>query len=193
MPSTGWSPVPAGGPVDERPPPEITVLGEPAVATETEPVARRGGSAALVVAALVLLFAVVRSEQAPPPPVPQLDAELTLVPDAVSITQSGILVIPVLLQDRGAGLRVLSAAPYAEPVREDPIAQPPLGVAAGQSRRFVVLVAPDCRLLTPRSGLDFRASLLLRIAGSQDERQLGLDLATDPAVAGAVAGLCRRD
>lgn len=145
------------------------------------------------VAALAVLLAALREEPPAPAPVLPVDAALTLVPDDVSVTQSGVLVVPVLLRDRGPGLTVVDATAYAEPVRDDPAASPPQTVAPGQARRFVVLLAPDCRLLTPRSGLQFRASLLVRVASAGAEQQLVLPLGDTPAVADRVAGLCRRD
>ena len=149
----------------------------------------------LAVAAAVVLGSVVGRQDPLPSPLPAssgVGADLSVVSGAVSVSQSGVLVVPVLLRDRGLGLRVVSAQPYAEPVREDPTASPPQAVLPGQSRRFVVLLAPDCRFLTPRSQLSFRASLLVRVAQAGATHQLAVELDRDPAVASAVAGLCRR-
>ena len=119
-------------------------------------------------------------------------ASLRVVSRAVTVSQGGVLVVPVLLQDLGPGLTVVEAQAYAEPVREDPVTTAPHGLDAGQARRFVVLLTPECGLLTTRSRLAFRASLLLRVEQGGDRRQLVLDLGADEAVARFVDGLCRR-
>lgn len=159
-----------------------------------DPRPRRGPVLLLGVLAALALIVVLGHEDPPPapPPGPPVDAALTLVADAVSVTQSGVLVVPVLLQDRGPGLRVVDATAYAEPVRTDPAVEPPLGVAPGASRRFVVLLAPDCRLLSPRSGIAFNASLLVRVTAGDAEQQLVLPLGAEPSVLDRVTGLCRR-
>ena len=133
-----------------------------------------------------------REEQPRPEPriaVP-VAAELRLAGRPVSVSQGGVLVVPVVLQDLGPGLTVTSARAYAEPVREDPVVDPPDEVEAARAGRFVVLLTPDCDLLTTRSRLVFRASLLLQVEQDGSSLQLVLDLGRDPSVAGLVAGLC---
>jgi hypothetical protein len=122
-----------------------------------------------------------------------VDAQLRLAGRAVSVSQGGVLVVPVVLQDLGPGLSVTSARAYAEPVREDPVIAPPEQVAAGQAERFVVLLTPDCDLLTARSRLAFRASLLVQVEQDGASLQLVLDVGSARAVASVVDGLCGRD
>ena len=117
---------------------------------------------------------------------------LVLLADQLSVTQGGVLVVPVELRNPGPALQVRSAGAYAEPVREDPALQAPERVAAAAQRRFVVLVAPDCRLLQPGSPLRFQASLLLRVARGSAASDLLLDLSSEPAVRDTVTSLCRR-
>lgn len=120
-------------------------------------------------------------------------AHLVLLPEQLVVTQSGVLVVPVELRNPGGLLRVQSAAAYAEPVLADPEVQAPTSVRAGQSRRFVALLAPDCRLLQPGSWLRFSASLLLKVGHGSSDEDVVLDLADAPAVRERVAALCRRD
>lgn len=117
--------------------------------------------------------------------------ELVLLPEQLVVTQSGVLVVPVELRNPGALLRVQAAAAYAEPVLVDPEVQAPQSVRAGQSRRFVALLAPDCRLLQPGSWLRFSASLLLKVADGSSDEDVVLDLAGAPVVRERVAALCR--
>ena len=63
---------------------------------------------------------------------------------------------------------------------------------AGQAQRFVVLLTPACDLLTTRSRLVFRASLLLKVEQAGARRQLVLDVGGDPSVSRVVDGLCGR-
>lgn len=122
----------------------------------------------------------------------QAPPTLVLLPDQLSVTQGGVLVVPVELRNPGALLTVRSAGAYAEPVREDPVLQAPEQVQEGAQRRFVVLVAPDCRLLQPGTALRFQASLLLKVARGSAAQDLLLDLAAEPAVRDTVVSLCRR-
>lgn len=178
-------------------PPPVTVRGGPA---ERVPDPRAGTllrGLGLVLAVTAVVLAVVqgqREEQPRPEPrtaVP-VDASLRLVGRSVSVSQGGVLVVPVLLQDLGPGLTVASARAYAEPVREDPVVDPPGELAPGRAARFVVLLTPACELLTTRSRLAFRASLLLQVEQGGASLPLVLDLGRDPAVAGVVDGLCAR-
>ena len=125
-------------------------------------------------------------------PAPTRAADLVLLPEQLVVTQSGVLVVPVELRNPGGPLRVEAAAAYAEPVLTDPEVQAPASVRAGQSRRFVALLAPDCRLLQPGSWLDFSASLLLKVERGSSDEDVVLDLADAPAVRERVAALCRR-
>lgn len=147
----------------------------------------------LAVAAAVVLGVVVGRQDPLPGPerAPQpVGGDLSVVASGVSVSRGGVLVVPVVLQDRGSGLTVEHAQAYAAPVREDPSTSPPRVVPPGESRRFVVLLAPDCRFLTPETGLSFSASLLLRVRHAGGSEQLVLEL--DPAVAAVVRRLCRR-
>lgn len=150
------------------------------------------GPVLLGLAALAVLLVAALGQRPPPPVAPPVDAALRLVAEDLTVSQGGVLVVPVVLQDHGPGHRVLSAGTYAEPVRTDPYATPPDAVAPGDARRFVVLLAPDCRLLGPRSGLEFRASLLLQVGNGRASQQLVLDIGTDPVVRARVQGLCGR-
>ena len=182
---------------DDPAPPVVTVRGGP---TERVPDPRAGAALrglGLLLAAAAVVLAVVQGqrEERPPtdrrPEVP-VDASLRLVGRAVTVSQGGVLVVPVVLQDRGPGLTVTSARAYAEPVREDPVTTPPDEVDGGQAARFVVLLTPDCRLLSERSRLAFRASVLLQVEQAGDRRQLVLDVGSDRSVARVVDGLCAR-
>ena len=182
----------------ELEPPVVTVRGGP---VERVPDPRAGAAlraAGRVLAAGAVVLAVVQGqrEERPrlePREVVPVDAELQLAARSISISQGGVLVVPVVLQDLGPGLTVTSARAYAEPVREDPVTTQPGQVAPGRAQRFVVLLTPDCDLLTTRSRLAFRASLLVQVEQGGASLQLVLDLGSDPAVARVVDGLCDRD
>lgn len=182
-------------PEERRPQVTLTASSAPRVQDELsrpESTPRRGLSRWLLVLLPVLLLVVVllgeEPEQAEPPVA--ADVDLVLLADRLSVTQSGVLVVTVQLTNRGEALQVRRADAYASPVVEDPVLQAPEEVAAGQQRRFVALVAPDCRLLRPGSGLDFTASLLLRVGRGSVDHDVVLDVATDPVVRERVAGLC---
>lgn len=179
-------------------PPVVTVRGGPGerVADPRAGAALRTVGLVLAGAAVVLAVVQGQREERPrvaPREVVRVDAELRLASRSLSVSQGGVLVVPVVLQDLGPGLSVTSARAYAEPVREDPVTTPPGEVAPGTARRFVVLLRPDCDLLTTRSRLGFRASLLVQVEQAGDSLQLVLDLGADPAVARVVAGLCVLD
>jgi hypothetical protein len=178
-------------------PPVVTVRGGPA---EWVPDPRTGAAlraAGLVLAGVAVVLAVVQGQREEQPR-PQrrtavpVDAELRLVGRGVSVSQGGVLVVPVVLQDLGPGLTVTSARAYAEPVREDPITSPPDQVGSGQAERFVVLLTPDCDLLTTRAQLAFRASLLLQVEQGGARLSLVLDVGSDRSVSRVVDGLCGR-
>lgn len=178
--------------------PEVTLVSTSATSTataeraeEAEPRRRRPMLVLLVPLALVAL--VLTRPAAPPAPSPQPVPSLVLLEDQLVVTQGGVLVVAVELRNPGDALRVRSARAYAQPVVDDPVVQAPETVRAASDRRFVTLLAPDCRLLQPGSPLRFSASLLLQVASGSEAQDLVLDLATAPAVTERVAGLCRRE
>jgi len=144
----------------------------------------------LLLVALGLALTTGRTPAAPPPVAATFDAELLLLGERLSITQSGILVLPVELRNRGGALQVRRAEAYGSPVRDDPAVQAPQEVAAGERRRFVALIAPDCTLLDGGQSALFEASLLVRLASGSVSRDLVLDLADSELVRERVAGLC---
>ena len=182
--------------------PEVTLvrtsaqLPRGAAAPEQDRAPRRSGGVLVATSLVALLVAVVASRE-PAPRTPQPDAvpvvEALLVVQArdLSVTQGGVLVLPVELRNGGSRLQVESASAYAEPVAQDPVLQAPTEVAPGAQRRFVALVAPDCRLLRPGSPIEFRATVLLRVAVGSLSQDLTADLAAAPGVRERVAGLCR--
>jgi hypothetical protein len=183
------------GPPD---PPPVTVRGGPA---ERVPDPRAGAllrAVGLVLATAAVVLAVAQGQREERPRTDEqrtavpVAASLQVVGRAVSVSQGGVLVVPVLLQDLGPGLTVTSARAYAEPVREDPVVTPPAEVAPAGAARFVVLLTPACELLTTRSRLAFRASLLLQVEQGGTGLPLVLDLGRDPVVARVVDGLCGR-
>lgn len=141
----------------------------------------------LVLAGLVLFVAAAHGQRPPPPPV---SAELSTVGD-VAVSRSGVVVVPVALHDHGPGHRVLTARTYAGPVVMDAAVSPPPSVAPGRTRRFVVLLAPDCRLLASGTGIAFNASLMVRVGNGPATQEVVLDLSADPRVAARVQALCQ--
>ena len=178
-------------------PPVVTVRGGP---SERVPDPRPGAAlraAGLVLAGAAVVLAVVQGQREESPRAQRrtavpVHAELRLVGRAVTVSQGGVLVVPVVLQDHGPGLTVTSARAYAEPVREDPVMTPPDQLDGGGAARFVVLLTPDCGLLTTSSRLAFRASLLLQVEQGGAGLPLVLDVASDRSVARVVDGLCAR-
>ncbi len=181
----------------EADPPVVTVRGGPTQRPPDPRTATGLRTVGLVLAVTAVVLAVVQGQREERPRLTRPDAvpvaaELRLVGRTVSVSQGGVLVVPVVLRDRGAGLTVTSARAYAEPVREDPVTSPPDRLAPGQEQRFVVLLSPDCRLLSGRSVLAFRASLLLQVEQDGAVLPLVLDLGRERTVARVVDGLCRR-
>ncbi|MCY7365331.1 MAG: hypothetical protein LH469_08515 [Frankiaceae bacterium] len=180
----------------EQPRPQVTLTSSSLPrATAPEPPApspRRRPAALLLLplVALGLALTTGRTPAAPPPAAASFDAELLLLGERLSITQSGILVLPVELRNRGGALQVRRAEAYGSPVRDDPAVQAPQEVAAGERRRFVALIAPDCTLLDGGQSALFEASLLVRLASGSVSRDLVLDLADSELVRERVAGLC---
>lgn len=144
----------------------------------------------LLLLVLALVLAAVPGESPALPAPPPVDATLRAYAAGVPVWQGEVLLVPVELQDLGRGHRVVSARAYAGPVRSDPVVDAPDAVPPGAARRFVVLLAPDCRLLRRGSGVEFGASVLVRVVHGGASQQLALDLA-DRTVQARVAGLCR--
>lgn len=178
--------------------PEVTLVATsapmPTSAVEEQvPTPPRRRSALLVVVPLVLVALVLARPDAAPEPSPPPPAGLVLLEEQLVVTQSGILVVPVELQNPGDVLQVRSAVAYAQPVVDDPVVQAPEAVRARSDRRFVALLAPDCRLLQPGSPLRFSASVMLQVGRGSSGQELVLDLATAPEIRDRVQALCRRD
>jgi len=174
----------------ELPPaPVVTVHGDPPPPPpRATPSYSRAVLPALAVAALAVVVAAAITQRPPPPP--PVDARLVLSADAVEVSRTGVLVVPVVLHDRGPGHRVVSTRVYADPSREDPVVSPPSEVAPGEQRRFALLLAPDCSKLGYRLGIGFRASLLVQVANGDASQQLLLDVGSEPAVVTQVRALC---
>lgn len=177
--------------------PAVTLTRSTALPTSErlEPPRRRRPSALLLLPVLALVLALTTSRGGPatsPAPEPPLDVELLLLPERLSVTQSGILVLTVELRNGGEALQVRSAAAYASPVVDDPVLQAPTEVRARDRRRFVALVAPDCRLLQNGSALQFSATVLMRVGRGSLSRDLMLDLVGPPEIRDRVSGLCPR-
>lgn len=147
--------------------------------------------AALAVAA-VAVVGDVRPDDQPGDRRGEVDAALTVDPDGLSVTATGVIIVAVQLRNLGGPLEVRKAQAYAEPVRLDPAVQAPAALEALQARRLVVLLAPDCRLLRAESGLRFTASILVRVGAGSVGRDVVLDVGSDPAVQDRVGGLCGR-
>ena len=176
------------------PPPVVTIRGGPAPrppqAAASSPLVLPlllGLCAATVVGAAASGRQAEPSRRPPP-----VAAEVALVAGNVPVSMTGIMVVPVVLRDGGPGHSVTSARAYAEPVRTEPVVLPPRRVAPGQARRFVVLLAPDCRLLGLRGRSGFRASLRLQVTNGGASQSLVLDVGGAREVQTKVRGLCRR-
>lgn len=152
---------------------------------------RRPPVALVLLPLLAVVLALTTGGQPPPPvPAPVVDAELLLLGERLSSSQTGILVLPVELQNRGGALQVQRVQPYGFPLRADPEVQAPQDVPAGERRRFVLLIAPDCGLLDAGSNELFEASLLVRVTAGSTARNLLLDLSADRLVRERVMALC---
>ena len=182
-----------GSPPDR---PQVTLRGAPAVEPPAAAAGERHSAAPAVLLLVLAVVAVLVGADRPPPPVPveagrAPEASLELRADDVSASQTGVLVVPVVLHNQGRLLRVRSAQAYAEPVRSDTTTTAPAEVGAGGSRRLLVLVEPDCTFLTMVSELSFRASLLVVVTDREGaSSRLTLDLTQGPAVARVVAQVC---
>ena len=146
----------------------------------------------LVLTALAVVVATAHGQRPEQRPAVMVEADLAVVGGPIPVSQGGVVVLQVVLRDRGPGHRVASARVNASPVRAEPVVHPPSTVGPGRSRRFVVLLAPDCPMVGPAWGLEFRASLQVDIANGPSSRSLVLELGAHPAVAERVAALCRR-
>lgn len=147
----------------------------------------------LLVAVLVVALVAVAGSVGPDRPVAragEVDAALSIDPDSITITQSGVLVVPIEMRNQGGALEVRRAQAFAEPVRLNPEVQAPPSLDVQQTRRLIVLIAPDCRLLRTQSGLAFRASILVRIRSGSVGRDLVFDVGAEPVIMERVTGLC---
>lgn len=147
--------------------------------------------AAVVAVAVLSVVGAVRPDQPVAGP-GEVDASLQLDVTSLSVTTTGVLVVPVQLRNLAGPLEVRRAQAFAEPVRLDPEVQSPPGLEALQTRRLIVLLAPDCRLLRSQAGLAFTAKLLVRVGAGSGGRDLVLDIGGDPGITDRVAGLCGR-
>lgn len=171
--------------------PEVTLTRSSAPMAQTAPVRRpRHGLVLLGLVAALLLAAVGRGSTSSPAPAPTVDAQLVLDPGGLSVTQGGVIVVPVELRNSGPALVIGDASVHAEPVLDDPVVQAPTTVAARVDRRFVALLAPDCRLLRPGSPIEFRATVMLRLVLGPASRDVTVDMGAAPAVRERIAGLC---
>ena len=168
----------------------MTLTSSSAPSSAEPPAPRDLRRAWLLLPLALVAFALLRPVDPPPPEAPQPAPELVLLEDQLVVTQGGVLVVAVELRNPGDALRVTSAVAYAQPVVDDPVVQAPEQVRAGATRRFVVLLAPDCGLLQPGSPLRFGASVLMEVVRGQQEEQLVSDVGAFPVVRERVASLC---
>lgn len=178
---------------EQVPRPEVTLASSSAPShaeREVEVPPRRGRRGLLLLPLALLGLALLRPVDEPPPPVPQPAPELVLLEDELVVTQGGVLVVALEVRNRGDALRVRSATAYAQAVVDDAVVQAPEVVRAGATRRFVALLAPDCRVLQPGSPLRFSASVLLEVARGSQAQQLVVDLTASPVLRERVASLC---
>lgn len=179
----------------ERPAPLVTIRGGPAPPPSRGPAPRALQLLPVLAVAVLLALGVASARPAPvtlAAPPPTVDARLVLAADGLTASQSGVLVVPVVLQDGGPGHVAAFAKAYATPVRDDPVVTLPRQVEPGQQRRFVVLLTPDCRMLAPHVGMHFRASLLVQVESAVASRQLVVEVGTHPAVSARVRAMCER-
>jgi hypothetical protein len=179
------------------PRPEVLVSGGPAPGAA--PPGAEPADGRWLLGVVLALFAVAASVvllRAAPPPVPgpppdEVVAELRVVGQRISSTRTGTLVVPVEVVNRGAALVLDPPVVRAEPVLATPSATGATRVRAGARARFVVIAAPDCRLLQPGSLLTPVATVEVTARTAERSRDLVLDLAADPDVRAAVASVCR--
>ena len=176
------------------PPPVVTVSGGPEPVEPTAADAPSGprSGAWIGLAALVLLAVVALMQQSSLPPAAAVQASLSVAGERIATSQAGVLVVPVRIDNRSeAAVTVDGLLLRAEPVRQDPATNGVRRVEAGSSGGFAAIVQPDCRVLSPASGIPFRATVSVALrtdAGVQ--RDLVLDLASEPAVVARIATLC---
>ena len=168
--------------------PPVTVEGVPA-STAPEPAPRSTGPLLLaggVVVVALLAVAEVLSPAAPRP-VP-VEATLALEPRDVAASRSGVLVLPVEVENAGPAVRVLDAQVEASPIGQESATTGRTRIAAGGSGRVVALVQPDCAALGT-APMEVVLRLRLRTA-DHAERAYAVDLGEHPAVRQQVAGVC---
>jgi hypothetical protein len=180
--------------VDRERRPEVTLVSSTAPPRlAVEPVVRppRRRTPLLVLGGLVAAVAVGSALSGSPaaevpagPP-----AELVVRSAALTVTQGGVLVVPLELRNPGERLAVRAAEVYASPVLTDPSVQAPDAVEPADRRRFVALVAPDCALLRA-TGAAFSAGVTVDVGRGSADQRLTVDLSADPVIADRVAGLC---
>lgn len=182
----------------EPPRPEVTLTASSAAPRGVAPVEPAAAPARsrplgllLVLLAVGLLLAAAVTGPRPPPSAAAVEAALVSLPEELTVSQGGVLVLPLELRNLGGALQVRAAQTYAEPVVDDPLVQAPDDVAAGGLRHFVAVIAPDCRLLRPGSPIEFRATVLLRVGVGSASKDLVADLGDAPQVRAQVASLCR--
>ena len=160
----------------------------PLALREPPPPPRRSWSLLALTAFLLLVAGTATGADVRAAPEP-LEVGLVAV-DGLTVSQSGVLVVPLELSNAGRRVTVDASEVYAEPVRQDARVQVPGDVEGGSSRGVVALLAPDCRLLRPGSPIVFSATVRVRVGRAGTERDLLVDLGADPAVRRSVAGLC---
>lgn len=177
-----------------RPAPPVTVTGGPAVRepAEAAPGGSGGGVLLLGVLALGAATLAVVAHEPPPARAAPLQAQLRLVDDALSNSQSGVLVLPVELVNRGPAVVVERTQLYAEPVRQEPASNGETRVEQGGVGRIAVLVQPHCAMLVPRQWMQVAATVVVSLRGPEHQQlDVRLDLGREPAVVQRVASLCR--
>lgn len=183
-----WSP---------RAAPAVTITGGPAgggadVVDGEPPVSSRGPWLLGLAAGTVLLGGLVLGGGgASPPAAEPLDVTLRLLDAELSNSQSGVIVLPVEVVVRGPGFTVERAVAWAEPVRQAAATTGQTRFRADSTGRVLVLVQPDCRLLSPAQDTAVAATLQLELTGAGDQRATAvLDLGAEPALAARVSAVC---
>jgi hypothetical protein len=178
-----------------RLPPPVTVTGGPAsTSTPLEPAGSRSGLVlALLATALLVAVAVVsRPHTSPPPAPPPPDVALRLADRPIVGSQSGVLLLPVDVVVRGPGVRIDRSLLWAEPVRQEAVLTGRTRFDADSTGRLLVLVQPDCRLMSPWHGYRLRVTVELELVGPEQQRATAvLDLGAEPPVARRAEALCR--